>query len=417
MAAVASVASVAAVAATTLVPAQAGAGAVPGANGRIVFSSNRPAADGATDSEIYSMQADGSELRRLTSESVLPPGTPVEGEEEDECGKGGEKGGGEAAPTENGSGAEGGGEGKPIPVEDVQPAVSPDGRKIAFVSNRPGQGGAYSEIWVMSIDGKDAHQLTSAAQVKSGPKEAYEPAWSPDGGQIVFRRGEGAKADLWVLELASGKLTKLATAYEKGPAGYDGAPAFSPDGEQIAFVKGFGRAADIWVYDLYGPHQGESRPVIHALNVAENGPSWSPNGAQIVYSRGDEIAGAGVWVANADGSDQHPLIQPRPDAEGKAYSDLAPRFSPDGRKIVFESSRDGIAHTVNAESGEGECKEGEDETPAGAIEIFTMNADGSDLTRLTTAASSEGPQDLGPDWQTIPLPSPPQPPPPASILQ
>lgn len=399
--------------ALALAPAQAGA-AFPGANGRIVFSSNRATAYGATDFELYSMGANGSGLRRLTYNSFLPPGTPVEGEEGEECSKGGDKGGGESGGAGEAAAPEAGGteEGaQQIPIEDIQPAVSPDGKQIAFVSNRAGEGGAYSEIWVMSIDGADPHQLTASTQVKSGPKEAYEPAWSPDGRQIVFRRGEGAKADLWIADLATGRLTKLTTSYEKGPAGYDGAPAWSPDGAKIAFVKGFGRAADIWVYDLYGPHQGESRPVIHAINVAENGPSFSPDGAQIVYARGDEAAGAGIWVANADGSGQHSLIQPQPDAEGKAYSDMAPRFSPDGRQIAFESSREGIPQTVNTGTDEGECKEGEDETPSGAIGIFTMNADGSGVARLTSPASVNGPQDLSPDWQTIPLPSP-QPPPP-----
>jgi Tol biopolymer transport system component len=393
-----------------LAAAPAGA-SFPGANGRIVFSSDRPAAYGGTSFELYSMAGDGSDLRRLTYNSYLPPGTGDE-ESGEECngGKGGKGGEGEtaggltafaSAPTEAGA----------TPIDDVQPAVSPDGRQIAFVSNRQAADHtAYQEIYVMSIDGAKVRQLTSASQVSSGPKAAYEPAWSPDGRQIVFRRGEGAKADLWVLDIATGHLTRLLTAYEKGPAGYDAQPSWSPDGSEIAFVKGFGRAADIWVYHLDGPHQGESMPVIHALNVAESSPSWSPDGSQIVYSRGDQAAGGAIWVARADGSDQRPLSVPSPDAEGKVYSDLAPRFSPDGRQIVFESTRDGMLAKPDTSTTEGECKDDEgEEAPSGAVEIFTMNADGSHLTRLTAAGGAQGPQDLSPDWQPIPLPAVPPP--------
>lgn len=278
-------------AALALAAAPAG-GAFPGRNGRIVFSSDRPATDGSTDFEIYSMEPEGSGLLQLTDNTLAPPAEGGEEGGEEGCGggKGGNGGGGES-----GGGEEGATEGgsveppQPTPIDDVQPTVSPNGREIAFVSNRPvseasTHGEVFSEIYVMNIDGSNVRQVTSATSFSSGPKSAYEPAWSPDGRQIVFRRGEGAKADLWVVDLETGKLTKLQTPYEKGPAGYDAQPSWSPDGSEIAFVKGSERAADIWIYHVYGPHQGESLPLIHAVNVAETSPSFSPDGTQIAYA-------------------------------------------------------------------------------------------------------------------------------------
>ncbi len=397
--------------------------AFPGANGLIVFSSNRPAADGTTDFEIYSMRADGTDLRQLTDNGSIPPSTEGgSGNGQSGAGNGQTTTGGQTTTssqtttsgqttTSSQSGSETGGGSTPTPIDDTQPAVSPDGRQIAFVSNRPAADGKTdSEIYVMNADGSDVRQVTHNAS-GSGSGNDYEPAWSPDGSQIVYRHDDGRLADLYVVDVRTGVETRLVTPYDKGPAAYDGQPSWSPDGTEILFRKGMGSAADIWVYNLMaGDAADAAHMLIHDPSAPESAPSWSPNGRQIVYVRGDEGAGAGIWVANADGSDQHPIAQPQPDAAGLVYSNLAPRWSPDGRQIVFESTRDGTLSKPETESGSSggggmSGGKGEETEPplSGNVELFVMNSDGAGQARLTSATSVDGPQDLSPDWQTIPL--------------
>lgn len=114
------IAAVAAVAAA--VPLPSAHAAVAGENGRIVFASNRPAADGSTDFEIYAMDADGGNVEQLTDNA------PMVGEDG-------------VTLTD---------------INDLDPAVSPDGTKIAFTSNRPAADGSTdNELYVMAMDGSD----------------------------------------------------------------------------------------------------------------------------------------------------------------------------------------------------------------------------------------------------------------------
>lgn len=95
--------------------------------------------------------------------------------------------------------------------------------------------------------------------------------------------------------------------------------------------------------------------------VADFGAVWSPDGSRLAFVRGGaEGGGDAIWVMDADGSDQRQLTDPRVGADGVPALDQAPAWSPDGRRIAFASTRDG------AES-----------------EIYVMDADGSDQTRLT----------------------------------
>lgn len=378
---------------TAAAPGQA---AFPGNNGLIVFSSNRPAADGSLDFEIYSMHPDGTDVRQLTNNTVIPPSS--------ESGSGqGESGSVEA------------GRGQATAVDDTQPAVSPDGTKIAFVSNRPAADGSTdSEIYVMNIDGTDVRQVTND-RPGSGSGNDYEPAWSPDGTQIVYRHGDGRMADLNIVDVATGHESRVVTAYTNGPGAYDGQPSWSPDGNEIAFRKGMGKQSDIWVYDIRGPQAGDVRLLVHDPSVPESAPSFSPDGKKIVFVQGDEGSGAGIWTANADGTDAQPLTQPQPNADKMVYTDSAPRWSPDGAKIIFQSTRDGILRPASQDEGSdgggmegGGCGNGEqggESFDAGNVELFVMNADGSGVAHLTVDPSTSGPKDQNPDWQTIPIPA------------
>ena len=265
------------------------------------------------------------------------------------------------------------------PAKDVRPAWSPDGRSIAFVSSRDRQ----SEIYVMNADGRGMRNLT-----RDRAKDDY-PTWSPDGRRIAFLRGRlhsnrvpglGVHRfygyHLYVVNTDGSGLRRL-TRNQTGPyqlvwspdgrtiyfgrylVSADGSGArrlpyipltavWSPDGRQIVFVRGLpvgsapvGRNHEIYVMNADG---SESRRLTH--NRAYDGkPAWSPDGRRIAFQSTRRIGGNGeIYVMNADGSGKRNLTR-NPARDG------SPSWSPDGRRIAFVSNRDGRleAHVMNAD--------------------------------------------------------------------
>lgn len=383
-----------AITAAVVVDSDTARSAFPGDNGLIVFSSDRPTDDGPTDFELYSMRSDGSAVRQLTNNGLAPAS-------DDEGGSEGEGGGppeGRGGPPNGMGGGEEEGEG-PVPINDIHPAVSPDGTQIAFSSNRPAKDGSTDpEIYVMRLDGTDVVQVTDN-KPGQGSGADYEPAWSPDGTKLVFRRGDGAKADLYIKDLATGTETALVIPpTTHGRRAYDAQPSWSPDGKKIVFRKGFGPATGVWVYDIATKLAVE---LADAPEISESQPNWSPDGTRVAYVRGDDSAGATIWVVNADGTNPHALTN------AASYSDHAPAWSPDGTRIAFQSTRDGFikpaeetVHGTDEDEGHGGAPS--EHFDPGNIEIYTMNADGTGQVRLTQDAEQAGPADVTPDWAPIP---------------
>ncbi|MFE1772444.1 amidohydrolase family protein [Streptomyces sp. NPDC059008] len=127
----------------------------------------------------------------------------------------------------------------PPDLEPTRPVHSPDGRRIALCAYRGGN----FHLWTLATDGSGLRQLTD------GPWDDRGPAWSPDGTRIAFASERGGDAvsgsayRLWVLEVKTGRLTRVTgLAGQDGPH-QDGAwedfdPCWSPDGSRIFFVRG-----------------------------------------------------------------------------------------------------------------------------------------------------------------------------------
>ena len=103
---------------------------------------------------------------------------------------------------------------------DANPSLSPDGRRVAFSSNRSGS----MEIWVADLDGANAEQLTSFESVSSSPR------WSPDGQLVAFQSNREGQFDVWLVPSAGGKPSNLTSH----PAN-DFSPSFSRDGRWVFF--------------------------------------------------------------------------------------------------------------------------------------------------------------------------------------
>ncbi|MBM3216938.1 choice-of-anchor D domain-containing protein, partial [Candidatus Poribacteria bacterium] len=232
--------------------------------------------------------------------------------------------------------------------------------KIAFYSMRDGNG----DIYVMDANGSNLVRLTT------DPAYDYEPDWSPDGTKIVFTSLRDGDSDIYTMNAADGTdVTNLTSNSVR----YDAGPVWSLDGSKIVYqsAPNSSTATNIWVMDADGTNARD-------LGVVGDYPSWSPDGTQIVFNQsaqlkkvnadgsgltaigsngdpswspnGTKIVTTGLVVLNTDGSDPTPV----PNASGGGN----PHWSPDGSKIVFASTIDD--------------------------DIYTINVDGTELTRLTT---------------------------------
>ena len=183
------------------------------------------------------------------------------------------------------------------PAEDSQAAWSPDGKRIAFFSNRDAE---KLELYLLELESGAIRRLTENTFYDSGA------AWSPDGRRIVFTRyspaPEGAEhggaGEIIELDVASGEERQL-TELE----GYNGGLAYSPDGATIAFHRVADGRSEIW---FVGADGSDPRSLTDTF-IDEYSPEWSPDGEWILFSAGVGSDGHGtfdLWLMRADGTDR-----------------------------------------------------------------------------------------------------------------
>jgi TolB protein len=293
--------------------------AFPGPNGRIVFESAR---DDTTVGGVFAMQPDGSDVLHLLADA---------------------------------------------PSRTDAPAYSATGRMLVYAMN--------GDIHVANVDG------TADRAVTTGNHNDQEPAFSPDGRQIVFHRADAA-ADLYVVGVDGRDLRDLTN----DAAGQETQPDWSPDGSRIAYRRS-SCTADIPGTCIYTIPAGGGTPALltpehpapptcdtdHTVSSAD--PSWSPDGGRIAFTgiyRCPHAGGLDIWVMNADGSGKVDVT----DDDGT--NDVHPVWSPDGTRIAFASDRGDLTTS--------------------APDIYSMRADGADIVRLT----SESVRDENPSWGVAP---------------
>jgi Tol biopolymer transport system component len=210
-------------------------------------------------------------------------------------------------------------------ADEANPAFSPDGKKIAFASNRSG----HWSIYVMDADGKNVMQVTNART------HDLHPSWSPDGTELAYS-SLGARSgvwEIWTIELNTGSRKMIGEGLF---------PSWSPakDVNKIAFQRARQRGThtfSIWTLEL---EKGEPRRVTEVAssgNSALVSPSWSPDGKEIAFASVVETAPGtrqhDVWVIDADGNNRRRIT----DGVGVA---LSPVFAADG-SLYYISDRSG----------------------------------------------------------------------------
>jgi Tol biopolymer transport system component len=231
---------------------------------------------------------------------------------------------------------------------DLFPALSPDGKWIAFDSNRlraAADPPNTSDLFVMHADGTKQTHLTRGSSA----------SWSPDSGNIVFHAsasgvgrpieaGAGAAtidSDIFVVNVAD-LLAGVAqpTNITNNPQTIDDDPDWSPDGQKIVFTSRLvsdnpAHPTSAAIYIMRVTKQGV--PVQDGLpnpqrltfdNEDERAPAWSPDGTRIAYMCHNRGRGFEICVMNADGTNQIALT-------ANTFNDGTPSWSPNGTQIVF----------------------------------------------------------------------------------
>ena len=219
---------------------------------------------------------------------------------------------------------------KSLAARSGEPAWAPDGRRV-IVTRVADQAQA---IFVMNADGSGARQLTAPP---AGWEDHLPVAM---GAGVAFARaGPDGMSRIYRVNLDGSGLARLTS----GP--HDGNPAPSPDGSLLAYTSG----SDVYMLDV---RRGVSTRLTHTPDRYRAGLAMSPDGTRIAFSRIDPGRLEQIFVMDVDGTHVRRV------SRGDWY-DFLPRWSPDGQRIAFTSSRDG------------------------SLGVYSMKLDGSDVTDLS----------------------------------
>jgi len=268
--------------------------------------------------------------------------------------------------------------------------------QIAFISARTG----HKELWVMDYDGSNQRPLTSLKSI------SLTPRWSPDASRIAFTcfapANNVVSAQICMYSFDTNRLVTFARY-----RGTNDSPTWSPDGSQVMFSSSMQGSPALYVSDASG---NRPKRLTYVSSGADTSPAWNPKTAQTVAFVSDRGGVPQLYLMNADGTDTQKL-----DVPDKGYL-IDPSWSPNGQLLAFawrrpsgnydiyimdvssrhiiEITRDNARNERPSWAPDGRHLVFES-TRTGTRQIWTMLADGSQPHQLTFSGHNESP-----NWST-----------------
>ena len=233
------------------------------------------------------------------------------------------------------------------PASDRDPAISHDGRRLAYLSCG---NCCYGRCDVMTVELDAELRPVGAPRRLTSMKSQMEGlAWTRDGSSLIFRRVSGVLYHLWRVDVDGRRPPERIEVTGVGAR----RPATVPSRDRLVYSR---PTDDTDIYQA-GP-KGSAHALLRS-SFPDFFPTFSPDGTQIAFCSARSGDMPRIWVARADGSDPRQLTG---DMEGGQYS---PSWSPDGRTVAFQSISD--------------------------HQIWTIDVEGANLRRITGAGSYHNP--------------------------
>jgi serine/threonine-protein kinase len=203
-------------------------------------------------------------------------------------------------------------------TNNQSPVWTPDGKRIAFYSNKGGP----ANIWWQLADGSGGLEQLTTTQYPQIPR-----SWSPDGKTLAFHENNPTtKKDIWVLRLSDRKSEPfLRTPFNEG------GPVFSPDGHWIAYISDESGRPEIYVQPFPGP--GGKWQI---STEGGNEPAWNRNGRELFYRSGNKMMAVDVTTQPTFSAGKPKMlfegqyVAVQPGLTGTAYD-----VSPDGQRFLM----------------------------------------------------------------------------------